>query len=257
MARAIVFASLAVLLAGSPLLAQSHSSAPVVVELFTSEGCSSCPPADALLREFSRGNAGGTPVVVLGEHVDYWNYIGWTDRFSSAAFSQRQQAYVERLHLDSAYTPQMVIDGHLQLVGNDRAGVLHDIHAAASAPKPAQVNLQWLPGGAAGSPRTLHVAVRLPAKAEGPAAPDVVLAITEDELTTSVGKGENAGRTLQHAGVVRQLRVLGKVNGGGYDADVPLVAAKGWNPANLKVVVFAQQPNSGTILGAAEIFYQR
>jgi hypothetical protein len=220
---------------------------PVVIELFTSEGCSSCPPADALLVELSRKNpTNGAQLILLGEHVDYWNYIGWTDRFSSAAFSDRQNNYAKQLHLATVYTPQMVIDGHLQLVGNGAAEVYRDISKAAAEPKPAQVSLQWE------AQQKLHVAVQTPAAER----PKILLAITEDGLSTAVGAGENGGRTLQHAAVVRQLRELGTAANGQFETTLDVAVHPDWNPAKLKVVVLVQQPGSGKILGAASLDYQ-
>jgi hypothetical protein len=234
------------------LLIVSHASraraeTPVVIELFTSEGCSSCPPADALLVELSRKSPpSGTKLVLLGEHVDYWNYIGWTDRFSSAAFSERQNSYAKHLHLATVYTPQMVIDGHLELVGNEAAGVYRDISKAATEPKPAQVRLQWEPQ------HKLHIVVQAPAGER----PKVLLAITEDGLSTAVGRGENGGRTLQHAAVVRQLKELGTASSGQFDTNVDVPVRSDWNPAKLKVVVLVQQPGTGKILGAESLDYQ-
>jgi hypothetical protein len=231
------------------ILMMGHVSAqtPVVIELFTSEGCSSCPPADALLVELSRKTPpSGTKLILLGEHVDYWNYIGWTDRFSSAQFSERQNTYARQLHLATVYTPQMVIDGHLQLVGNGAAEVDREISKAAAEPKPAQVSLRWE------SPQKLHVAVQTPAGER----PKVLLAITEDGLSTAVGKGENGGRTLHHAAVVRQLQELGSARNGQFEANVDLAMHSDWNPAKLKVVVLVQQPGTGKILGAESLDYQ-
>jgi len=220
---------------------------PVVIELFTSEGCSSCPPADALLVDLShKSPPNGVQLILLGEHVDYWNYIGWTDRFSSAAFSERQNNYVRQLHLATAYTPQMVIDGHLQLVGNGASEVYRNISLAAAEPKPAQVSLQWAPQ------QKLKIAVRSPANER----PRILLAITEDGLSTSVGGGENGGRTLQHAAVVRQLRELGAATNGLFDVTVDPALHPDWNPAKLKVAVLVQEPGSGRILGAASLDYQ-
>ena len=109
------------------LFPRAWAQTPVVVELFTSEGCSSCPPADALLVQLSQKTPPGVSLILLGEHVDYWNHDGWSDRFSSAQFSQRQSDYEEHLHVNGPYTPQMVIDGHLQFVGNDAAALKHNL----------------------------------------------------------------------------------------------------------------------------------
>jgi hypothetical protein len=237
---------LAVLAFLMTLISFASAQTPVVIELFTSEGCSSCPPADALLVELGRKSPpSGTQLILMGEHVDYWNYIGWTDRFSSAAFSERQNNYAKQLHLATVYTPQMVIDGHLQLVGNGAAEVYREISKAAAEPKPAQVSLRWE------SQQKLHVAVQTPAGER----PNVLLAITEDGLSTAIKAGENGGRTLQHAAVVRQLRELGKATNGQFESNVDVAAHPDWNPAKLKVVLLVQQP-SGKILGAASLDYQ-
>jgi hypothetical protein len=236
---------LALLIAGH--VSGAWAETPVVIELFTSEGCSSCPPADALLVDLSRKSPPtGTKLILMGEHVDYWNYIGWTDRFSSAAFSERQNNYATHLHLATVYTPQMVIDGHLQLVGNGAAEVYRDISKAAAEPKPAQVRLQWEPQ------QKLHIAVQAPARER----PKVLLAITEDGLSTAVGKGENGGRTLQHAAVVRQLKELGTATSGQFDTSIDVRVRPDWNLAKLKVVVLVQQAGTGKILGAESLDYQ-
>jgi hypothetical protein len=219
---------------------------PVVVELFTSEGCSSCPPADALLVKLSHENPPkGAQLILLGEHVDYWNYIGWTDRFSSSTFSDRQNTYANHLHLGSVYTPQMVIDGHLQTVGNGAAEVYRDISKAAAEPKPAQVVLRWEPQ------QKLNIAVHTPTSAQS----KVLLAITEDGLSTAVERGENGGRTLQHAAVVRQLRELGAANNGQFEASFDVAPHPDWNQSKLKVAVLVQDAGSGRILGAALLDY--
>ena len=219
---------------------------PVVVDLFTSEGCSSCPPADAELLKLSQQRTlGGAELILLGEHVDYWNYIGWTDRFSSAQFSQRQSDYGNALH-SSVYTPQMVIDGSVQFVGNDASEVQRSIAAAAKAAKLAQVALRW-----EGNNR-LHVSVQSPAQSRI----KVLLAITEDGLSTSVQAGENGGRTLHHAAVVRQLRELGQADKGAFEADVDVAPRSDWNAANLKLAVLAQDVATLKILGAATVAYK-
>jgi hypothetical protein len=225
----------------------ARAETPVVIELFTSEGCSSCPPADALLADLSRKSPpSGTKLILLGEHVDYWNYIGWTDRFSSAQFSQRQNDYAKDFNLASVYTPQMVIDGHWELVGNGAAEVYRDISKAAAQPKPAQVSLRWEPE------QKLHIAVQSPAGER----PKVLMVITEDGLSTAIKSGENGGRTLQHAAVVRQLKELGTATNGQFEITADVAAHSDWNPAKLKVVVLVQQPGTGRILGAESVAYQ-
>jgi hypothetical protein len=218
---------------------------PVVVELFTAEGCSSCPPADALLAALARLDDKKIEIIALGEHVDYWNDTGWVDRFSSPAFTQRQRDYGLRFGLDAPYTPQMVIDGRIQVSGNNKAGVSHDIESAASEAKPARVTLQW------DSPTRLRVAVH----ASGNSAGQIFLAITEDGLTTNVGKGENQGRTLRHDRVVRQLRQLGTVSKGEFATNVEVSPKPDWNANQLKLAVWVQEKHQGPILGAASTNY--
>ena len=239
--RFAVLVGLVVLFIASLASAQT----PVVVELFTSEGCSSCPPADALLVKLSQqAGSNGAPLVLLGEHVDYWNYIGWTDRFSSKQFSQRQSEYGRALNAN-VYTPEMVINGSAQFVGSDASQAQREIAAAAKETKPAQVTLRW-----EGNNR-LHISVQTPAQERS----NVLLATTEDGLSTSVEAGENGGRTLHHAAVVRQLRDLGSTNKGAFDANVDVAPRPDWNPAKMKVAVLVQDPATMKILGAATVPY--
>ncbi len=225
---------------------RAWAQTPIVVELFTSEGCSSCPPADALLVQLSHKHPPGVDLILLGEHVDYWNHDGWTDRFSSPQFSQRQNDYEKHLHVAEAYTPQVVIDGHVQLSGNDAAALTRNLQSASTQPKAAQVSLQWAAGG------HLKIAVQAPQIKQL----HVFLAVTEDGLTTAISGGENHGRTLQHAAVVRELRDLGSVKDESFAQTVEVSRHSGWNPANLKVAVLVQDPDGGPVLGAASLHYQ-
>jgi hypothetical protein len=189
-----------------------------------------------------QGGSNGASLILLGEHVDYWNYIGWTDRFSSSQFSQRQSAYGKALSAN-VYTPEMVIDGGTQFVGSDASQAQRSIAEAARGAKPAQVTLRWEANN------RLHISVQSPAQEHG----DVLLATTEDGLTTSVEAGENGGRTLHHAAVVRQLRELGRTEKGVFDANIDVAAHPDWNPAKMKVAVLVQDPSSMKILGAATL----
>jgi hypothetical protein len=234
---------MSVLFAKSPVTVDAHRT--VVVELFTSEGCSSCPPADELLGHLRQDlSTKNIQVIPLGFHVDYWNSLGWKDRFSSASFSQRQEQYAKSLKVDGPYTPQMVVDGTAEFVGNSAAQAQRAISQAASQPELAAVEISAV------NPDNLAIQV----KAAGSAgAANVILAITEDNLTTSVGSGENGGRTLHHAAVVRELRQVGQLHDGSFQASVPLKIEKDWKREDLRAVVFVQEGSSGKIQGAASV----
>jgi hypothetical protein len=217
----------------------------VVVELFTSEGCSSCPPADALLLQLrQQAQQQGTEIIPLGFHVDYWNDLGWKDRFSSAAYSRRQEQYARRFALDGPYTPQMVVDGSSEFTGSDSSRARAAISQEATQSQAADVQLSLA------SPDKLLVRVNA---SGGNISGDVTLAITEDNLTTNVGAGENNGRVLRHAAVVREFRTLGKLAQGSFQAEIPLVPAKEWKPRDLRYVVFVQEAANGRIEGAASL----
>jgi hypothetical protein len=219
---------------------------PIVVELFSSEGCSSCPPADTVLRQLVRDQpVAGAEVLGLELHVDYWNYLGWVDPFSSEAFTARQRAYADALGQHGVYTPQLVVDGTTQCVGSNAATARSLIAAAAREPK-ATVRLSRT------GDRVSIAVSDLPAKAE-PA--DVWLAITEDDLVTAVPRGENAGGHLAHGPVVRILRRVGTM--ATRDPleirDVAVDLRPEWRRDHLRAVSFVQRRGSLRILGAAAI----
>jgi hypothetical protein len=210
----------------------------VVVELFTSEGCSSCPPADELLAHLRQDlSAKNIQVIPLGFHVDYWNSLGWKDRFSSADYSRRQEQYTQSLRVDGPYTPEMVVDGVVEFVGNDAGHAQRSIREAASQPEVATVKIS-------SAADQLAVQVTSPNSAKDA---QVVLAITEDNLTTQVGSGENGGRTLHHAAVVRELRQIGLLHEGSFEANVALKLDKDWKRNDLRAVVFVQEGGTGKI----------
>lgn len=227
---------------------------PVVVELFTSEGCSSCPPADALLGRLDATQpVGGAEVIALAQHVDYWNYLGWSDPFSSHEFSERQGQYQRAFGKDSVYTPQMVVDGREELPGGNSGRALEAIARAAREPK-AEVSLSLVGDGAdAAAPVRLGVRVdKLPRASDGGAA-EVLLAITEGGLSSDVERGENSGRKLTHVGVVRRLTKLGEAGAGPFSAEAVVDLEKGWRRENLRAVVFVQEGASRRVVGAASI----
>jgi hypothetical protein len=221
---------------------------PVLVELFTSEGCSSCPPADALLARLdSEQFVSGAQAIVLSEHVTYWNQQGWRDPFSSETFTDRQHDYGTRFSLDSVYTPQAVIDGAAQIVGSDEAGMRRAIAQAASSPgiEIAIEGAQWS-GGA------IHFKVRVtgsPAQEASAHGANLVAAIAEDSAQSSVSRGENAGRTLRHVAVVRSLENFGKDAFDGRQLAMKASAAQG---ASMRLVVFLADRRTGHIEGVTE-----
>jgi hypothetical protein len=229
---------------------------PIVVELFTSEGCSSCPPADTLLQQLiDTQPLAGAQIIGLGEHVDYWDRLGWKDRFSSAALTNRQQVYGARFTTDDIYTPQMVVDGRTALVGSDAGAARRALERAANTPHGSvQIVAHDVDKAAAPGRSALDVSVTtsdLP-KISGGDRADVVIAVTEDHLRSEVTRGENHGRVLTHAAVVRYLTTIGDAAGGAAStarAEVPIAAD--WQRAQLKVVAFVQERRGRAILASA------
>ncbi|HLW97098.1 MAG TPA: DUF1223 domain-containing protein [Candidatus Acidoferrales bacterium] len=226
---------------------------PVLVELFTSEGCSSCPPADSLLAKInSLQPFANAEVIILEQHVDYWDGQGWLDPFASSAATRRQEEY-SRILGSEVYTPQMVVDGHLEFVGGNGIRAKQAIETAAADPK-AQLQLAWA-GDAAGDSRALRIqAGKLPGDASDKF--DVLLAVTESHLHSNVRAGENAGRGLEHDGVVRAFTKVGKANAGGetsFETQITVKLGKEWKRDNLRAVVFIQSTRNRHVLAASAI----
>jgi len=231
---------------------------PVIVELFTSEGCSSCPPADALLAKLEEQQPiASVEIIALEEHVDYWNGQGWSDPFSSGGWTWRQEAYATSFRSGSVYTPQMVIDGRNELIGSRGHSVLEAIKTAAE-----QTTAQALitPTGRDGNKEE-----RFSARVEeltGTTAgdtPEVWLAVTETGLHTAVLGGENAGQDLHHAAVVRILRKAGVADRSkepAFAGETTVKIASGWKRQNLRAVVLVQEKNSRRILAAASARFE-
>ena len=225
------------------------ASTPVLVELFTSEGCSSCPPADALLARLGRTQpVHGAEILALEEHVDYWDRLGWKDPFSSEAATQRQNDYGSAFGGEQIYTPQMVVDGRTEFVGSSDTDALRAIRTASQAQKPA-IHLSWDPNDA------LEIHIDANPGATQHDDRQLIVVIAESMLHSDVKRGENAGRALQHDGVVRQLLPVAKMEdaSAGFTSVVPLHAAREWNRANLRAVVFVQKRHSRHVLAAAAI----
>jgi hypothetical protein len=226
---------------GSVAGAATRSGHPVVVELFTSQGCSSCPPADALLGELS----GRDDVITLGYHVDYWDYIGWADPFADPLFTSRQRRYATALGNRTIYTPQMVLDGTLDRVGSRRFEVEASIDRLLKANLAERISvpveLAHLSGGSVG--------VSVP-MADVPAGAAVFMAASTSRYVTEIKRGENSGRTLVDFDVVRRLAKVGDYAGRAVDwAIAPESFPKGAD----RLAVWLQAAGNGPIMGAAKL----
>jgi len=224
------------------------SGVPILVELFTSEGCSSCPPADELLARLDQQPIPGARMIVLSEHVTYWDRLGWKDPFSLEAMTDRQRDYGTRFHLDDVFTPQAVVDGATQFTGSDARKMEAAIRQAITQPKAALAiaSAQWT-----GSAVQFSVT--------GPATQDANLfaALANDTEQVSVLRGENGGHTLHHVAVVRSIQDFGKTSSDNKSPfskrlTLPLPKAEASSTAPLRLVVFLTDRKNGHVLGVTE-----
>ncbi|HXP88037.1 MAG TPA: DUF1223 domain-containing protein [Bryobacteraceae bacterium] len=222
---------------------------PVVLELFTSEGCSSCVSADTLFAQIERGGRAwfnATELITLGEHVDYWDSAEWRDRFSSPLFSSRQQDYGRAFHAQDVFTPQVVVNGQMQCIGSDLPCIQRAVQEASRAPR-AAVGIRAGAGADVVSVSVQH----LPPDAN---PSEVLLGITESGVGSNILGGENRGRRAVHTAVVRSLTQLSRLDvkkSGAYNADVKLNLNPHWDRRNLKLVVLVQDRTTRRIVGAA------
>ena len=225
------------------------SRTPVLIELFTSEGCSSCPPADALLEKLDRSQpVNGAELIVLSEHVDYWNDIGWKDPYSSHEYSERQSAYAAHFGRSSIYTPQMVVDGHAELVGSDELGAIEAVENETRFVKvPLSLSgVHFENNNKVG----MHVEAG-PLEAIGARSANLYLAIADESDVSQVSRGENAGRTLKHVAVLRSLVPVGTVNKADKVSKDITVNVSNESRGHLRIVGIIQEPSAGRVLGVA------
>ena len=222
----------------------AEARTPVLVELFTSEGCSSCPPADALLQAIDHQQpVPGVRVIVLSEHVDYWDHDGWRDPFSSSDVTDRQKTYVERFsQQEGPYTPEAVVDGSKGVNGSDQGALLKAILQAGQTPKLdiAVTNPQI-------SGKSLEVSVKAAARPHA----ELYAVLADDHDETSVSAGENSGRHLQHVAVLRSIRKLGSLDKG-FDRQIRIDLASGSAQKKMRLLIIAEERGTGHILGVEE-----
>ena len=236
--------SVAAVLAVASVMQAAAEPRTVLVELFTSEGCSSCPPADALLGKINGRRAGsGDLVVGLSEHVTYWNHLGWADPFSQELYTERQGGYSERFHLEGVYTPQMVVNGEAEVVGSDERAVARAL--AAGRGSSMGLRIDAVRGAAAG-----RMEVQFSVTGEAPrGGAEVYAVIAEDMASSGVARGENAGRRLSHVAVARTLTRVGAVTGAETKTVLLAVPASvGQTDGARHLVLFVQARGLGQVL---------
>lgn len=224
---------------------------PIVVELFTSQGCSSCPPADELLRHLGDGSLGGPEVLPLAFHVDYWNYIGWRDPFSSERWSDRQREYSRVLSPGRVYTPQLVIDGREHHVGSDFRAIDRALHEAKTRPPAFEIQLR----GSLARNQELVLDWDMQSRSPTTRPLEIWTAVHESGLSTPISRGENARRTLRNDYVVRLFERLGTLQPGTSRDTARHELDLDWDgdPRKMGAVVFLQDPETFAIEGAAGV----
>lgn len=232
-------------------VAPTADARPVLIELFTSEGCSSCPPADALVRKLDAGQPiSGAQLIVLSEHVTYWDHDGWKDRYSSPTLTDRQSEYERALGRNTAFTPQIIVDGTEEIRnGNTAQQVEEVLQRAKTAPKvPVHIGEVTVNSG---NPSVLRIHIETGENLAKHNA-DVYVAIALDRVESEVLRGENGGRHLVHVSVVQELSRIGKLpKGRTFAQDVELRLKPGTDPKNLRLMAFVQESGPGKVLGAA------
>lgn len=217
----------------------SATSPLAVLELFTSQGCSSCPPADALLSELDERAKAGENIIALSYHVDYWNYLGWTDPFSDAAFSARQKDYTSRIGART-YTPQLVINGATELVGSRKSEVRAAVNRALKTTKASLIPKV--------STRLANGKVVIDYQLNGELAGHrVTVLLTQNEAVSSVKRGENRGRELRHHNVVGVMEHAVAAKAGCFELAIP----SGLTAGDVAIILLVQNTESHAIAGAA------
>jgi hypothetical protein len=217
----------------------------VLVELFTSEGCSSCPPADAFLQQVNgKYSDAGQLIVGVSEHVTYWNSLGWSDPFSSPTYTERQEAYGQRFHLDSVYTPQIVVNGQKEIVGSDSAGLLRAIRKEDQM---SQVGVHIASASLDGNRLTLDFSVSGTIPGKGA---EIYAVLADDKTSSNVLRGENSGRTLSHVAVARTITRVANIEAA-TELTIQLVLSGSVQqspPSGRHLILFAQAPGLGQVL---------
>jgi len=253
MRRFGLFSGLLMLTAAASMSAAADSLGariPVLLELFTSEGCSSCPPADRLLEVLDQKQpVAGAELIVLSEHVDYWDRLGWRDPFSSPQYTARQEEYASKFSRDGIYTPQLVVDGRFGFVGSDgREATL----AIQRAMREQKIGIAISHVARDGNQITAHIESSASEQNTERGKAVLYVVVADNRAESHVTRGENGGRNLAHVGVARVLRQVGTIDiESAFTKDVTLSIPPGALPNGMRLVAFIQDPRSGHVLGVA------
>ena len=234
----------------NPPAAPSPNPQPVLIELFTSEGCSSCPPADGILERLDEFQPiAGAQLIVLSEHVTYWDHDGWKDPNSLQALTDRQAAYETQLGEKDSYTPQFVVDGTHEVQLDHVADMEAMLNKAKDEPRiPVRISDVKLDPADATTLRA-----HIEADANDIHTADVYVAVALNHVESQVLKGENGGKHLEHVAVVQQLTKVGKLSKGkSFAQDVQFKLKPGTDLKNIRLVAFVQEPGPGKLLGACQ-----
>jgi hypothetical protein len=229
---------------------KSSTTNPVLIELFTSEGCSSCPPADILLKKLDAAQPiPGAQLIVLSEHVTYWDQDGWKDPNSSASLTDRQSSYEQALGEKTVFTPQLIVDGTQELRAGNPKQIEETLQKAAASRK-VRIRIGAVTVDA-GNPTLLRARIETDANFDNHNA-DVYVAVALDRVESQVLRGENGGRHLVHVAVVQELTKVGKLpKGKSFAQDVQLKLKPDTDLKNMRLVALVQEPGPGKVLGAA------
>lgn len=245
-----VFAALSWGAEGKTTAAGKTATVPVLIELFTSEGCSSCPPADAWLLQLDKAQpVPGAQLIVLSEHVDYWNHDGWKDPYSSSLATERQVDYEHAFRLDGPYTPQVIVNGTVNLKLSDTQRIRETFQQAATA-LTLPITISSFAADP-GNPAILRAHVEVDGNSVERGA-DIYEALALNHAESQVLHGENGGKHLVHVAVVQQFSKIGKISKGKtFSRDIELKLKAGTDPKNTRLIIFVQEAGPGKVLGAA------
>jgi hypothetical protein len=240
-------------LAANQPAAPPDQPTPILLELFTSEGCSTCPPAEDFVQRLDANQpVSGAQLIVLSEHVDYWDHDGWRDPYSSAQFTERQAGYVHALGLPTPYTPQMIVDGYIVLQGS--TSDIEQTFAKQSKLPKIPVRIASATIDAPSQQLKVKIEADAPDSQKKEHGGIVWIAVALDHAASQVSAGENSGKRLEHVAVVTDLKKLGKLEKGkSFSQEATLKLKPGIDPKNLRLIAFIQEPNEGKILGASSV----